>query len=53
MHRKSNALDKFKEFKVELEKQLDKHLKILQSNWGGEYMSDESDFFLKENEIKS
>lgn len=29
MHRKSNALDKFKEFKAELEKQLDKHLKIL------------------------
>ena len=29
MHRKSNALDKFEEFKVESEKQLGKYLKAL------------------------
>ena len=31
MHRKSDGLDKFKEFKAELENQLSKHLKALRS----------------------
>ena len=47
MHRKFDALDKFKEFKVKWENQLRKHLKALQSNRGGEYMSSECDFFPK------
>ena len=29
MHRKSDALDKFVEFKVKLQKQLGKHIKVL------------------------
>ena len=45
MHRKSNALDKFKEFKVELENQLGKQLKVLQYDLCVEYMSSEFDFF--------
>ena len=32
MHRKSDGLDKFKEFKAESENQLSKHLKALQSD---------------------
>ena len=45
MHKKSNALDKFKEFKVELENQLGKQLKVLQYDLCVEYMSSEFDFF--------
>ena len=45
MNRKSNALDKFKEFKVELENQLGKQLKVLQYDLCVEYMSSEFDFF--------
>ena len=37
-HKKSYALDKFIEFKVELENKLGKHIKALQSNQDGEYM---------------
>ena len=39
MHRKSDALDKFIKFKVELENQLGKHIKKLWFDRGGEYMS--------------
>ena len=39
MKKKSKDLDKFKEFKVELEKQLWRHIKSLCSERGGEYMS--------------
>ena len=53
MHRKSDALDKFIEFKVELENQLGKSIKALQSDWGGEYMSTQFDSFLKEHGIIS
>ena len=53
MHRKSNALDKFKEFKAELENQLGKQLKALLSNRGGKYMSGELNYFLKEHGIIS
>ena len=34
---KSDALDKFKVFKLEVEKQLGKIIKIVRSNRGGEY----------------
>ena len=53
MHRKSDALNKLKEFKDESENQLSKHLKALRSDWGSEYMSNEFDSFLKEHEIIS
>ena len=53
MHRKFDALDKFKEFKVKWENQLRKHLKALQSNKGGQHMSSECDFFLQVHGIIS
>ena len=52
--KKSEALDKFKEFKPELEKQLRRHIKSLHYDLGGEYMSIEFIFFfLKEHVILS
>ena len=45
MKKKSEALNKFKEFKVELEKQLGRHIKSLRSDRGGEYMFIEFVFF--------
>ena len=53
MKKKSEALNKFKEFKAELEKQLGRHIKSLCSDRGGEYMSIEFVYFLKEHEILS
>ena len=51
MHRKSDALDKFKEFKVKSKNQLGKQLEAFQSDLGGVYLSKEFDFFLKKHEI--
>ena len=53
MKKKSEALDKFKEFKAGSEKQLGRHIKSLRSDRGGEYMSIESVSFLKEHGILS
>ena len=53
MKKKSEALDKFKEFKAELEKQLGSHIKSLRFDRGGEYMFIEFISFLKEHEILS
>ena len=53
MKKKLEALDKFKEFKVESEKQLRRHIESLLSDRGGEYMSIEFVSFLKEHEILS
>ena len=53
MHRKSDGLDKFKEFKAESENQLSKHLKAPQSDWGGTYLSNGLDYFFKEHKIIS
>jgi len=39
MHRKSEAFEKFKEFRAEAEKQLGKSIKTLRSDRGGEYLS--------------
>ena len=36
MQRKSKSFEKFKEFKAEAERKLDKHIKTLQSDRGGE-----------------
>ena len=38
MEHKSKVLEKFKEYKIEVENLLDKKIKILRSNRGGEYM---------------
>ena len=41
MQHKSEALEKFKEFRDEVEKQLDTHIKAIRSDRGGEYLSNE------------
>lgn len=51
MQKKCNVLNKFKEFNVELENQLSKHLKVLRSDLDAEYMLVEFDSFLKEHGI--
>ena len=53
MKKKSEALDKLKEFKAKLEKQIGRHIKSLCFDRGGEYMSVEVVFFLKEHGILS
>ncbi|GMJ03846.1 hypothetical protein HRI_004053800 [Hibiscus trionum] len=53
MHRKSESLEKFKEFKNEVENQTGKRIKALRSNRGGEYLSIEFDELLKECGIVS
>ena len=51
MKYKSEAFEKFKEYKSDVEKQLDKSIKILRSDRGGEYLSDEFQDYLKKNGI--
>ena len=53
MKHKSESLEKFKEFKNEVENQLGKTIKSLRSDNGGEYMSHEFDDLLKECGIVS
>ena len=53
MHHKSEALEKFKEFKNEVQNQLGKSIKALRSDRGGEYLSHEFDDLLKECGIVS
>ena len=53
MRHKSEALEKFKEFKNEVQNQLGKTIKSLRSDRGGEYMSLEFDDLLKECGIVS
>ena len=48
MTHKSDALERFKEFKNEVENQLDRKIKVLRSDRGGEYLSGEFKNFLKE-----
>jgi hypothetical protein len=43
----------FKEFKAPVKKQTGKHIKVLQSDCGGEYISVEFAEFFKENDIVS
>ncbi|KAK0570626.1 hypothetical protein LWI29_004072 [Acer saccharum] len=52
MH-KSDAFDMFKAFKAEVENQLEKHIKILRSDRGGEYLSGEFQQYLIDNGIVS
>ena len=53
MKHKSDALDMFKAFKAEVENQLEKHIKILRSDRGGEYLSGEFQQYLIDNGIIS
>ena len=48
MRHKSEAFDKFKEYKNEVENQLDKRIKALRTDRGGEYLSNEFSTYLKE-----
>ena len=47
MRHKSEAFDKFKEYKNEVENQLDKRIKALRTDRGGEYLSNEFRTYLK------
>ncbi|KAK8541028.1 hypothetical protein V6N13_026492 [Hibiscus sabdariffa] len=53
MHHKSEALEKFKEFKNEVQNQHGKSIKVLRSDRGGEYLSQDFDELLKECGIVS
>ena len=53
LHRKSEAFEKFKEFRVEMQKQLDKNIKSLRSDRSGEYLSSDFDKYLLDNGILS
>ena len=53
MRRKSEAFEKFKEYRAETEKRLNKCLKILRSDRGGEYLLGEFRDYLSEQGIKS
>ena len=49
---KGEAFDAFKLYKAEIENQLEKRIKILRSDRGGEYFTREFDAFCEENGIK-
>ena len=51
MRNKSEAFEKFREFKKDVEKQSGKSIKTLRSDQGGKYLSTEFTQFLKENGI--
>ncbi|KAJ9566249.1 hypothetical protein OSB04_002215 [Centaurea solstitialis] len=53
MRHKSESFDRFKEFQNEVQNQLDKRIKFLRSDRGGEYLSDEFDNYLMECGIVS
>ena len=53
MKYKHESLEKFKEFKAEVEKKTGKGIKTLRSDRGGEYLSAVFDMFLKEHGIVS
>ena len=48
MRHKSESFEKFKEFKNEVENQLNKKIKVLRSDRGGEYLSHEFGDYLRE-----
>ncbi|KAJ9546934.1 hypothetical protein OSB04_019477 [Centaurea solstitialis] len=53
MRHKSEAFEKFKEFQNEVQNQLDRKIKFLRSDRGGEYLSQEFDSHLRECGIVS
>ncbi|KAJ9561022.1 hypothetical protein OSB04_006182 [Centaurea solstitialis] len=52
LHSKDEAFKAFKLYKAEVENQKEKRIKILRSDRGGEYFSNEFDTFCEENGIK-
>ncbi|KAJ8510546.1 hypothetical protein OPV22_000980 [Ensete ventricosum] len=50
---KSKTFEKFREYKNEVENQIEKSIKTLRSDRGGEYLSMEFTHFLKDNRILS
>ena len=53
MRQKSEAFEKFKEFRTEVENQLGKHIKVIRSDRGGEYLIGDFKDYLIENGIVS
>ncbi|KAL0434342.1 UNVERIFIED_CONTAM: hypothetical protein Slati_2768500 [Sesamum latifolium] len=53
MRYKSEAFGRFKEYRLEVENQTNRKIKVLQSDRGGEYLSGEFIDYLKENGILS
>ena len=53
MRCKSEAFERFKEFKIEVEKQLGRSIKSLRSDRGGEYLSQAFLSYLRDNETLS
>ena len=53
MQHKFEAFEKFKEFRDEVEKKLDTHIKAIRSDRGDEYLSNEFIDHLVQNEILS
>ena len=53
MKRKSEAFEKFKEFRAEVENQLGKCIKVIQSDRGGEYLLGDFKDYLTQNRIVS
>ena len=53
MRHKSEALDKFMEFKAAAEKESGKCIKALRADRGGEYMSDDFTSYLREHGIRA
>ena len=53
MRRKSEAFEKFKEFRAEVENQLGKRIKAIRSNRGGEYLLGDFKDYLTQNGIVS
>ena len=53
MHHKSDTFEKFKEYRTEVENQLDKTIKTLRSDRGGEYLDTDFEEFLVEHGIVS
>ena len=53
MHRKSETFEKFKEFRVEREKQLGEPIKALRLDRGGENLDEEFRSYLTDNGILS
>jgi len=53
MKHKSKSFERFKEFRIEVEKQTRKSIKILRLDRSGEYLSQLFQDYLKDNEILS
>ena len=53
MRQKSEAFEKFKEFRIEVENQLGKHIKVIRSDRSGEYLLRNFKDYLIQNGIVS